>query len=37
LLVWCVLCCFVARVGPAQCSEMRVRSTKTLAAGTCLK
>ena len=27
----------VARVGPAQCSGGRVRSTKTLAAGTCLQ
>ena len=33
----CVVCfvLLVARVGPAQCSDVRIRSTKTLAAGMC--
>jgi hypothetical protein len=37
LLVWCFLCCLWRVLGPAQCSILRVRSTKTLAAGTCLQ
>jgi len=37
LLVWCVFVLLVARVGLAQCSVLRIRSTKTLAAGTCLQ
>jgi hypothetical protein len=37
LLVWCVLCCLWRVWDLRQCSKVRMRSTKTLAVGTCLQ